>query len=65
MKSGLVVNKCYNLEIIFRKNSLHTFGDAMLSSLTLAFVALPSFSCSLNRILGVHCIMAAIFYNGK
>lgn len=63
VKSGLVVNKCSNPDIKLRRNSLLTFpGGAILSPLLLTFVALHSFSCTLNRILGVYCDTAAFYF---
>lgn len=64
VKPALVVNKCCSPDIELRRNSLLTFheeGDAILSPLLLTFVALHSFSCTLNRILGVYCVTVAFY----
>lgn len=62
VKSGLVVSKCYDLDIILGKNPLLAFlGDAVLSSLAWSCVAFHSFSYSSDRILGGCCVTAAFF----
>lgn len=63
VRSVQVVNKCSSPAIKLRRNSLLTFpGGAILSPLVLTFVALHSFSCTLNRILGVYCDTAAFYF---